>query len=46
MLKVEEKMYPAPGDVEKIIELTNTLPDKELDEMTPSYVLLLKYHWN
>lgn len=36
MLKVEEKMYPPPDDVEKIIKLTETLSNEALDEMTPS----------
>ena len=43
LLETEEKLYPAPDDAEKIIELANSKEDKELDAMTPE---LIKDHPN
>lgn len=43
LLETEEKLYPAPGDAEKVIELAKSKEDKELDELTPG---LIKDHPN
>lgn len=43
LLETEEKLYPAPGDAENVIELANSKDDKELDILTPE---LIKEHPN
>lgn len=32
----EEILYPAPEDVDKVVNLVQTLPDSKIDEATPS----------
>lgn len=32
----EEVLYPAPEDVDKVVNLVQTLPDSKIDEATPS----------
>jgi hypothetical protein len=34
----EEILYPAPDDVEKVIDLASALTAEALDELTPKYV--------
>lgn len=36
--RVEEIIYPAPENAEKVIDLTATLTDEALIELTPKYV--------
>jgi hypothetical protein len=36
--KAEEVLYPAPGDAEKVIDLTASLSDEALNDLTPKYV--------
>lgn len=42
-LEVEEILYPAPDDAEKVIELSKTLTDEALKELEPT---ILKDHPN
>lgn len=35
MLEAEEKLYPAPQEAEKLIDLVNTLSDEAIAELTP-----------
>jgi fatty acyl-CoA reductase len=43
LLETEEKLYPAPDDAEKVIELAKSKDDAELDALTPG---LIKDHPN
>jgi alcohol-forming fatty acyl-CoA reductase len=43
LLETEEKLYPAPDDAEKVIELAKSKDDAELDALTPD---LIKDHPN
>jgi hypothetical protein len=36
--KVEEVVYPAPENAEKVIDLTASLTDEALRDLTPKYV--------
>ena len=36
--EVEEVIYPAPEDAEKVIDLTASLSDEALKDLTPKYV--------
>lgn len=38
LLETEEKLYPAPDDAEKIIQLANSEDEKELDLLTPALI--------
>lgn len=38
LLETEEKLYPAPDDAEKIIQLANSKDEKELDLLTPALI--------
>jgi hypothetical protein len=35
---IEEIVYPAPEDAEKVIDLTTSLSDEALEDVTPKYV--------
>ena len=41
-VQINEVLYPAPGDAEKVIGMVTTLSDAELEDLTPKYVILLK----
>lgn len=43
LLETEEKLYPAPDDAERVIELARSKDEKELNDLTPS---LIKDHPN
>lgn len=43
LLETEEKLYPAPGDAEQVIELATNKDEKELSALTPG---LIKDHPN
>lgn len=40
-VQVDEVLYPAPGDAEKVIGLVTSLSDAELEDLTPKYVIFL-----
>ena len=37
----EEVLYPAPYDADKVIDLVSSLNDSALEEITPTYVILV-----
>jgi len=39
--RVEEVIYPAPENADKVIDLTASLSDEALRDLTPKYVLVL-----